>query len=142
MSSVYTNIAKKRIEQSTQAVAAPQAQRAEQPTTVAPPLQHTELEVKQEKEDISRNRDVMTSARHDVNHRTWRDVIENTETHNSSFRITNNEKYAVRDLVDELERKFIVKTSLNELARLGLLYILDDFKKDKLNSLIIKAKKS
>jgi hypothetical protein len=84
----------------------------------------------------------MTSARHDVNHRTWRDVIENTETHNSSLRITNNEKYAVRGLVDELEQKFRVKTSLNELARLGLLYILDDFKKDKLNSLIIKVKKS
>jgi hypothetical protein len=61
MSSVYTNIARKRIDQSAQAVAAPQAQSAEQPAAVPPPLQSTEVEVKQEKEDKSRHHDVMTS---------------------------------------------------------------------------------
>jgi len=99
-------------------------------------------EEKPKKEAKSTHRDVTTSSRHDVNHREWRDIIENTESHNSSLRITNDEKYAVKDLVDELERKYKVKTSLNELARLGLLYIIEDFKKDKLNSLIIKVKKS
>jgi hypothetical protein len=142
MSSVYTNIARKRIDQSAQATAAPQVQSPEQPATVPPPHQSTEVEGKQEKEDKSRHLDVTTSERHDVDHRAWRDVIEDTDARNSSLRITNNEKYAVKDLVDELERKYKIKTSLNELARLGLLYILDDFKKNKLNSLIIKVKKS
>jgi len=35
-----------------------------------------------------------------------------------------------------------IKTSLNEAARLGLLYILEDFKKNKEKSLIYKVKKS
>jgi hypothetical protein len=36
----------------------------------------------------------------------------------------------------------LVKTSLNEVVRLGLLYILRDFKKDRENSLIYQIKKS
>src|SRR5215217_9672019 len=42
------------------------------------------------KSDNKRNSassDVMTSLLHDVNYREWRDIIENTETHNSSLRI-------------------------------------------------------
>jgi len=95
-----------------------------------------------ENEPNSRYLDVTTSSRHDVNLRTWKDIIENTETHNSSLRITNNEKYDIKDLIDELERKYKIKTSLNEIARLGILYIVHDFKKDKLHSLIMKVKKS
>ena len=87
-------------------------------------------------------RDITTSLRHDVNLRTWKDILENTETHNSSLRITSNEKYDIKDLIDELERKYKIKTSLNEIARLGVLYIVHDFKKDKLHSLIMKVKKS
>ncbi len=83
----------------------------------------------------------MTSSRHDVNLRKWRDIIENTETHNSALRITNEERYEIEDLVSELRRKYKIKTPMNELARLGLLYIIDDFKKDKENALIIKVKK-
>jgi len=86
--------------------------------------------------------DVTTSGRHDVNYRAWREIIEETESHNSSLRITNEEKYAVKDLIDELERKYKVRTSLNEIARLGLLYIIQDFKQERLESLVIKVKKS
>src|SRR5690348_7132081 len=86
--------------------------------------------------------DVTTSRRHDVSYRAWKEIIEETESHNSSLRITNEEKYAVKDLIDELERKYKVRTSLNEIARLGLLYIIEDFKKERLESLIMKVKKS
>ncbi len=86
--------------------------------------------------------DVMTSSLQDVNLRVWRDTIENTETHNSSLRLTNDEVYEVEDLINELRRNLKVKTSLNEVARLGLLYIIRDFKKKRENSLVYKVKKS
>jgi hypothetical protein len=90
--------------------------------------------------------DVMTSLRHDVLHgvniRRWRDIIENTETRNSSLRLTTKEADDIEDLITELKRKLKVKTSLNEVARLGLLYLLHDFKKNRANSLIYKVKKS
>lgn len=111
-------------------------------TTVSPTTQQEKTEEKKEKSNTQRSSDVTTSSRHDVNLRKWRDVIEDTETHNSALRITNNEKYEVEDLINELRRKHKIKTSMNELARLGLLYLIDDFKKDKLNALIIKVKKS
>jgi len=90
----------------------------------------------------SSKNDVMTSSRQDANLRKWRDVIEDTETHNSALRMTKEERYDVEDLVSELRRKFKIKTSMNEVARLGLLYIINDFKKDKTKALIIKVKKS
>jgi hypothetical protein len=97
------------------------------------------------KSDNKRNSasiDVMTSLLHDVNYRGWRDIIENTETHNSSLRLTTEEAENVEDLLKELKRKLKIKTSLNEVARLGLLYILHDFKKNRENSLVYKVKKS
>jgi hypothetical protein len=86
--------------------------------------------------------DVMTSSLHDVNLREWRDTVENTETHNSSLRLTTEESDEIEDLIKELKRRLKIKTSLNEVARLGLLYILHDFKKNRENSLIYKVKKS
>jgi hypothetical protein len=86
--------------------------------------------------------DVTTSVRQDVNYRAWRDIIENTETRGSSLRMTNDEVFAVEDMIKDLERQMKIKTSLNEAARLGLLYILEDFKKNKEKSLIYKVKKS
>lgn len=88
------------------------------------------------------NNDVMTSSRHGANLRKWRDIIENTEVQNSALRVTKEERYAIEDLVSELRRKYKIKTSMNEIARLGLLYIIDDFKKEKQQALIIKVKKS
>jgi hypothetical protein len=90
----------------------------------------------------SATNDVTTSSRHNVNPRTWRDIIENTETHNSSLRLTTEEGENIEDLITDLKRKFKIKTSLNEVARLGLLYIVQDFKKNGDNSLIYKVKKS
>ena len=107
------------------------------------PTQPQEVEEKKlQNEAESSINDVTTSSRHDVSYREWRDIIENTETHNSALRITNEERYDVEDLVSELRRKYKVKTSMNELARLGLLYIVQDFKKNKTKSLIHNVKKS
>ena len=86
--------------------------------------------------------DVMTSSLHDANLRVWRDIIEDTETHNSSLRLTTEEGEHIEDLITDLKRKYKIKTSLNELARLGLLHILQDFKKNGENSLVYKVKKS
>jgi hypothetical protein len=86
--------------------------------------------------------DAMTSPRHDVEYRAWKDVIENTETHNSALRLTNEERYTVEDVLNELERTYRVKTSMNELARLGLIALCNDFMKNGKESLIYKVKKS
>jgi hypothetical protein len=93
-------------------------------------------------DDKDLHHDVTTSSLHDVNYRSWRDVIENTETHNSALRLTREERYEIEDVVSELERKYRIKTSMNELARLGLLSIIRDYKKKKREALIIKVKKS
>jgi hypothetical protein len=88
------------------------------------------------------NTDVVTSLLQDVNLREWRDLIENTETHNSSLRLTTEEGEDVEDVIKELKRQLKVKTSLNEIARLGLLYLVHDFKKHRERSLIHQVKKS
>ena len=90
----------------------------------------------------SANNDVMTSSLHDVNLRGWKDTIENTETHNSSLRLTTEEGEHIEDLITGLKRTYKIKTSLNEIARLGLIHIVQDFKKHGENSLIYKVKKS
>ena len=84
----------------------------------------------------------MTPQRQDISYREWRDVIENTETHNSALRLTRDERYAVEDMIQDLERKHKVKTSMNEVARLGILSIVHDYKKNKQGSLVYKVKKS
>ena len=92
--------------------------------------------------DKSATNDVTTSSRHDVKLRAWRDIIENTETHNSSLRLTTEEGEQIEDLITNLKRKYKIKTSLNEVARLGLLHIVQDFKKNGEHSLVYKVKKS
>jgi hypothetical protein len=86
--------------------------------------------------------DVTPSPRHEVNYRTWRDVIENTETLNSALRLTREERYEVEDMIQDLERTHQIKTSMNEVARLGLLSIIHDYKINKHQSLLYKVKKS
>ena len=86
--------------------------------------------------------DVMTSLLQDVNLRDWRDTIENTQTRGSSLRLTNEEIYAVEDVIKDLERLLNIKTSINELARLGLLFLIHDLKQNGEKSLAYKVKKS
>jgi hypothetical protein len=86
--------------------------------------------------------DVMTSVLQDVNLRDWRDTIENTQTRGSSLRLTNEEIYAVEDVIKDLERLLHIKTSINELARLGLLFLIHEFKHNGEKSLVYKVKKS
>ena len=86
--------------------------------------------------------DVMTSVLQDVNLRDWRDTIENTQTRGSSLRLTNEEIYAVEDVIKDLERLLHIKTSINELARLGLLFLIHEFKQNGEKLLVYKVKKS
>ena len=109
------------------------------PTPESPPPARKQSNKKVNK---AATNDVMTSSRHDVNLRVWRDTIENTETHNSSLRLTTEEGEQIEDLITNLKRKYKIKTSLNEVARLGLLHIVQDFKKNGEDSLVYKVKKS
>ena len=109
------------------------------PTPESPPLARKQNRKKVNKSETN---DVITSLRHDVNLRAWRDIIENTETHNSSLRLTTEEGEQIEDLITNLKRKYKIKTSLNEVARLGLLHIVQDFKKNGEDSLVYKVKKS
>jgi hypothetical protein len=84
---------------------------------VKPPVDKPQIIIKPSQmektgeEEINDDRieDVVTSSRHDVNYRAWRDLIEDTETHNSSLRITRREKFDIEDFIKDLERKHAVK---------------------------------
>ena len=109
----------------------------------AKPKEKTPLpKVPKEAESQKTLTDVMTSLLQDVNLRDWRDTIENTQTRGSSLRLTNEEIYAVEDVIQDLERLLNIKTSMNELARLGLLFLIHDFKQNGEKSLVYKVKKS
>ena len=103
------------------------------PQTAVPKTTHQTKEVRH---------DVMTAQHHDVDYRSWRDIIENTETHNSALRLTREERYQIEDMIQDLERTHKIKTSMNEVARLGLLAVIADYKKRKREALIYKVKKS
>lgn len=116
---------------------------------VTPEVQTASTPVKEDS-----NEDVRTDVRHDVTHdvvtsmlqgvdlRSWRDAIENTETQNSALRLTSEERYTIEDVVSELKRKFGIKTSMNEIARLGLLLLVHDYKQSKKDSLVHKVKRA
>jgi|SRR4029453_5854155 hypothetical protein len=107
------------------------------------PIEKTSLpQVPKEAEMQKTLPDVMTSLLQDVNLRDWRDTIENTQTRGSSLRLTNEEIYAVEDVIQDLERLLNIKTSMNELARLGLLFLMHDLKHNGEKSLVYKVKKS
>lgn len=86
--------------------------------------------------------DVITSQSQDISLKQWQETIENTETQNSALRLTSEERYAVEDVVSELRRKYGIKTSMNEIARLGMLLLIADFKKNTKVSLIHTVKKA
>lgn len=86
--------------------------------------------------------DGMTALLQGVKLKAWQEVIENTETQNSALRLTSAERYAIEDVVNELRRQEKIKTSMNEIARLGLLLLIHDFKQNKHRSLLYRVKKA
>lgn len=86
--------------------------------------------------------DVMTSLLQGIDLKQWREQIEDTETQNSSLRLTSEERYVVEDLISELQRKERIKTSMNEVARLGLLFLIHEFKKNGRQSILYRVKKA
>jgi hypothetical protein len=85
-------------------------------------------------------RDGMTSVLHDVNKKRWRELIEETEVHNSSLRLSLKEREQIEDVVRDLKRKYRIKTSMNELARLGLLVLIHNFMQQGEQSIIVDVK--
>ena len=122
--------------------ASPTSAVPKEPNEQTAPAAQEQQPVANEEKSTKASDDVETSSRHDVNYRVWRDIIENTETHNSSLRLTAEENFAVEDVITDLKRQLKIKTSLNEIARLGLLYLVHDFKKHREKSLLYKVKKS
>ena len=86
--------------------------------------------------------DVTTSLLQDIDLKRWQELIENTETQNSSLRLTSEERYVIEDVISELQRKERIKTSMNEVARLGLLFLIHEFKKNGHTSLLYRVKKA
>lgn len=86
--------------------------------------------------------DVMTLSLPNASTRDWRDVIENTETHSSALRLSQKEREAVEDCLRDLRRKYRIKTSMNEVVRLGLLALIADLKARGEASLVVAVKRS
>lgn len=86
--------------------------------------------------------DVVTSLLEGTDLGAWREVLANTETHGSAFRLSSAERDAVEDLVRDLRRVERIKTSMNELARLGLMLLIHDFRKRGDKSVVFRVKKS
>jgi hypothetical protein len=84
--------------------------------------------------------DVTTSLLEGVNKKLWRELIEETETHNSSLRISVKEREQIEDIVRDLKRQYRIKTSMNEIARLGLLFLTQDFRQRGKESIIAEVK--
>lgn len=122
-------------------------------TSHSPPLSTPEAQRRDEPQQASQQAkppDVVTAVTSDgmtlqlqaIKLKAWQEIIENTETQNSALRLTKGERYAVEDLVNELRRKYGIKTSMNEIARLGLLLLIHDFKQHKQAALIHHVKKA
>lgn len=86
--------------------------------------------------------DAVTSLLQDIDLKRWREQIEDTETQNSSLRLTSEERYVIEDIISELQRKEKIKTSMNEVARLGLLFLIHEFKKNQRQSILYRVKKA
>lgn len=84
--------------------------------------------------------DVVTSVRpEDVSQ--WRTILANTETHNSALRLSAKERDDIEDCVLLLRRTLGIKTSMNELARLGLLLLVQDVRARTSKSVICAVKR-
>lgn len=72
----------------------------------------------------------------------WREVLADTETHNSTYRLTEEERRVAEDLVRDLWRRDQVKTSMNEVARLGLMLLAHDYRRRGKQSIIYRVRRS
>jgi len=84
--------------------------------------------------------DVVTSVPQDDISR-WRKILANTETHNSALRLSAQERDDIEDCILLLRRTLGIKTSMNELARLGLLLLMRDVAARKGESVVCAVKR-
>ena len=90
---------------------------------------------------VDSTKDPMTSVLDDVDLVRWRDVLADTVTLSSTFRLTEEERRVVEDAVRDLRRTDRIKTSMNELARLGLMFLVHDLRRHGAKSVIHRVKR-
>ena len=82
------------------------------------------------------------SARPYNKYELWGEIISDTNTQNTTMRLTSEESNKVGDFTRNLRRKKKIRISMNELARLGLLFLMDDFNDNGDKSVVAKVKKT
>lgn len=123
------------------------------PVAVSPTLKATPVQPDPTPRNPDAKTDVMESRRHDVTQDAvtsvlpedvsrWRKILANTELHNSALRLSAQERDDVEDCVLLLRRTLGIKTSMNELARLGLLLLVRDVRARKSASIVCAVKQS
>jgi hypothetical protein len=70
----------------------------------------------------------------------WKEIITDADTQNTTVRLTKKESNNVSDFTRNLRREKNIRISMNELARLGLLFLMDDFNDNGEKSVISKVK--
>lgn len=119
---------------------------AKQAPVVETPARQDAATTPQAEKRPSRRRDVthdaVTSLLADVDLSAWHETIADTETHSSALRLSARERDAVEDLVRDLRRGKRIRTSMNELARLGLLLLIHDYTVRGEQSIVYRVKKS
>ena len=71
----------------------------------------------------------------------WGEIIADASTQHTTVRLTAQESDNVSGFTRKLRRKHKIRISMNELARLGLLFLMDDFNDNGNDSIVAKAKK-
>ena len=87
------------------------------------------------------NHDTMQPRHHAIMVETIRSALKDIGKEAATYRLTQEEKKAIEDLIYEYKRKNI-KTSANEITRIGVNYILQDHKekgKQSMLTLVIQA---
>lgn len=71
----------------------------------------------------------------------WRKKLDDKTGSNSSLRIPKDEKRPVEDMLTDLERRYGYSISMNDLARLGLMLLTNDFKRKRSRALVLEILK-
>ena len=71
----------------------------------------------------------------------WGEIITDGSTQNTTMRLTSEESDKVSDFTRNLRRNKKIRISMNELARLGLLFLIDDFNDNGDKSVVARVKK-
>jgi len=106
-----------------------------------PPRYHDTMQPINHDTNQPTNHDTMQPRHHATMVETIRSALKDIGKEAATYRLTQEEKKAIEDLIYEYKRKNI-KTSANEITRIGVNYILQDHKekgKQSMLTLVIQA---